>query len=155
MISTPHSHFISPGFNVRPLDINSFIVLRQLDKVDKFAQARDRNHRRYMENLRDDLEFQDVSNNNIVASISFGALAKDNQQRRKIVSEMTEKGIDSRIYSAGSLDQHPLWFERHPKINDSLSLKIHETGFFIPNNQELQEKDIDFISSVVKNAING
>lgn len=145
--------FYVPGFNVRPTDINSFIGLRQLDKIDGFFEQRHENHIRYSQNLKGWLEYQDFSNNKLVASISFGALAHNNDQRRKIVKHLVKNGIETRIYSAGSLDQHPQWFERYPKINDPTSLKIHSTGFFLPNNADMAENDVDFISNVVITAI--
>ena len=126
--------FYYPGFNVRPLDIQSFFGIQQMKKIDGFFKQRHKNHIRYAGNLRGTVSFQDYAqNNSLVASISFGALAKDNQERRNIVKALVENGIETRIYSAGSLDQHPAWYERYPKINDPLSLKIHQTGFFCPN----------------------
>ena len=55
----------------------------------------------------------------------------------------------------GSLDQHPSWYERHSRINDPVSLRIHSTGLFCPNNGDLSLDDVDFISYVVKKSVKG
>lgn len=142
--------FYVPGFNVRPTDLSAFLALRQIKKMDHYFGQRHKNHIRYSQNLKGVIEFQDFSNNKIIASISFGALARNHEHRKSIVRRLVLCGIETRLFSAGSLDQHPFWFEKYPKINDLESLKIHSTGFFLPNNHEMREENIDFISAVVK-----
>ena len=95
------------------------------------------------------MEFQDWGEHNPV-SISFGALARDKEHRREIVTRLVENGIETRIYSAGNLGRHPFWVKRYGVFEDEMSDNIHFRGFFIPNYPELSEQDIEFICNVIK-----
>jgi CDP-6-deoxy-D-xylo-4-hexulose-3-dehydrase len=88
-----------------------------------------------------------------VCSISFGALAKDTEERRRIVAALVENGVETRIFSAGNLGLHPFWYERYGKFSASMADRIHHTGFFLPNNPSLKVEDIGAISDIVLKAI--
>ena len=141
--------FFVPGFNVRATDLQAFIGLRQIEKADWVSRRRNENHLRYAENLEGLLEFQDWGDTRPV-SISFGALAESNSQRREIVKALVENGIETRIYSAGNLGRHPFWTAKYEEFEDDMSDKIHKNGFFLPNYPELTGEEIDFICEVVK-----
>ncbi len=154
--------FVYPGFNLRNSDVSAFVALRQIKKLDHFASIRDRNHMRYLERLSKHVEVQDIINNDIVSSISFAFLLKSNKQRKKVVYKLKENGIDSRLYSAGALFKHPFWTNRfidgydeydRSIIEDDMGDRIHDTGIFVPNHQELSLDDVDFISDVIIKAL--
>lgn len=150
-----HSPFIfyEPGFNVRSTDLNAFIGLGQIDKLDWIVSRRQENHAEYRRHLGDKLTIQRADPDSTICSISFGALAKDVNERRKVVAALVENGIESRIFSAGNLGLHPFWYNRYGKASFPMADRIHHCGFFLPNNPSLSVKDIGFISQVVLEAI--
>jgi CDP-6-deoxy-D-xylo-4-hexulose-3-dehydrase len=95
------------------------------------------------------VEYQDWGEHNPV-SISFGALARDNDHRREIVERLVANGIETRIYSAGNLGRHPFWARRYGTYEEVMSDKIHSNGFFVPNYPEMSKEDIKFICDVIK-----
>ena len=101
------------------------------------------------QNLEGFVEFQQWGNN-IPVSISFGALAKNSEQRRDIVKGLVKNGVETRIYSAGNLGRHPFWTAQYGQFEDTMSDKIHKNGFFLPNYPELTDEEIDLICEVVK-----
>jgi len=150
-----HSPFVfyEPGFNLRSTDLNAFIGIRQIDKMDWLIQQRGENHAIYKKLLDEHLYSQKAPDNSIICSIHFGALAKDNEERRKIVKALEENGIETRIFSAGNLGLHPFWYNRYGKASFPMADRIHHTGFFLPNNPSLSPQDIEFISDVVLNSV--
>lgn len=150
-----HSPFVfyQPGYNLRSTDLNAFIGLGQLEKLDSIIAARERNHARYKENLAGKLHLQTSPESSRICSISFGALAEDGRQRHRIVRALEDNGIETRIFSAGNLGLHPFWYERYGKASFPMADRIHHTGFFLPNNPSLTLKDVDFISDVVRGAL--
>mgnify|MGYP003646329927 FL=1 len=144
----PFTFFI-PGFNLRATDLQAFIGLRQVEKAEWCAKRRNENHLRYAKNLQGYVKFQEWGDN-VPVSISFGALAKDNNHRRQIVSRLVQKGVETRVFSAGNLGRHPFWTSLYGKFQDEVSDEIHSCGFFLPNYPEMKEEDIDFICSVVR-----
>lgn len=146
--------FVYPGFNLRNTDVAAYVGLRQIKKLSVFADLRTRNHKRYLENLKDSgLTFQKLHNVSIVSSISFAMLAKDKEHRRNIVSRLVDNGVECRMYSAGALSKHPFWKNSEhydPDFRDSVGDRIHDAGFFVPNNQEMSLEDVDYICEIVK-----
>ena len=142
--------FLVPGFNLRSTDLQAFIGLRQIEKVDYIQRHRVYNHFEYAKQLKGHFEFQDWGND-FPCSISFGALADSEEHRKEVVSKLVENEIETRIFSAGNLGLHPFWTERFGEFHGEVSDKIHSRGFFLPNYPELTIDDIEFISGVCKN----
>jgi CDP-6-deoxy-D-xylo-4-hexulose-3-dehydrase len=144
----PFTFFVA-GFNLRSTDLQAFLGLRQMKKANWVAQRRYENHKRYAENLKGYVEFQNWRDHKPV-SISFGALASSTEHRQAIVERLVENKIETRIFSAGNLGLHPFWTEQYGQFDDEMSNKIHSCGFFVPNYPELTNENIDFICSIIK-----
>lgn len=150
-----HSPFVffEPGFNLRSTDLQAFIGLGQIDKLDWIIQRRQENHARYKKHLGDKLTIQKCDPESTICSISFGALAAHSEQRRRIVNALVENGIETRIFSAGNLGLHPFWYERYGKASFPMADRIHYCGFFLPNHPSLKLEDVDFISKVASGVL--
>lgn len=150
-----HSPFVFyiPGFNLRSTDLNAFIGLGQMDKLDQIVKRRRENHARYAKNFEGKLVFQKCDPESTICSISFGALAASREERRQIVSALEETGIETRIFSAGNLGLHPFWYERYGKASFPMADRIHTQGFFLPNHPSLKLDEVDFISDIVLKAL--
>tara|TARA_R100001377_G_C3188039_1_gene109384 strand:- start:77 stop:1240 length:1164 start_codon:yes stop_codon:yes gene_type:complete len=143
--------FFVPGFNLRATDLQAFIGLRQIKKANWICQRRNENHLRYAENLKDCVSFQKWDNNYPV-SISFSALSKSKDHRKRIINNLVNNGIETRIFSAGNLGRHPFWTNKYGIFVDEMSDRIYQTGFFVPNYPELKPEEVDLISEVIKNS---
>ncbi len=142
--------FYEPGFNLRSTDLNAFIGLGQMDKLDQIAQRRHENHVLYQQYLGDKFYTQHWDDSEAkVSSISFGVVAETIEQRRSVVSALVRNGIETRLFSAGNIGLHPFWFKRYGKASFPVADQIHHCGFFLPNYPSLKPEDIEFISQVV------
>jgi len=141
--------FFEAGYNLRPTDLQAFLGLRQVARIEWLIKRRWENHQLYKKLLTGHLEFQKYDADSVVCSIHFGALAKNTEQREKIVATLNSNGIENRMFSAGNLGLHPFWFERYGKFSAPMADRIHHCGFFLPNNPSLNHDDINFICGVV------
>lgn len=150
-----HSPFVfyEPGFNLRSTDLNAFLGIRQVDKMEWLVRRRNENHLLYKKILRDRFYFQEYDSNSTICSIHFGMLAKDTEERRKIVSALEQEGVETRIFSAGNLGLHPFWANRYGVASFPMADRIHHTGLFLPNNPSLKIEDIEFISKTVLQSV--
>ena len=139
--------FLVPGFNLRSTDLQAFIGIKQLDKANWITEHRTKNHFEYAKQLKGHFEFQDWGNDN-PCSISFGALARNEEHRKEVIGRLVDNGIETRIFSAGNLGLHPFWIERYGEFHGEIADKIHSRGFFLPNYPELTKEDISFISEI-------
>jgi CDP-6-deoxy-D-xylo-4-hexulose-3-dehydrase len=152
-------HFHAPftfymlGFNVRPTDISAKLGLIQLRKLDSTVQRRIANHKVYQQRLQGLVEYAIGLPGDVISSISFCAVARTVEERRRIVLALDEHQIDTRIFTAGNLGQHPFWRDRYGVFSAPMADRLSACGFFLPNNQALAEPELDFISGVVRNAL--
>ncbi|MEW6610086.1 MAG: aminotransferase class I/II-fold pyridoxal phosphate-dependent enzyme [Patescibacteria group bacterium] len=144
--------FVVPGFNVRATDLQAFLGLRMIKKADAVMQRRTENHLLYAKLLTNVVDYQHWDDKSTPCSISFGALARDSEHRKKIVTALDEHNIETRLFSAGNLGLHPFWTETYGEFHDEVSDKIHACGFFLPNNESIHEEDVKHICSIVNNA---
>lgn len=149
-----HSPFVfyEPGFNLRSTDLNAYLGIGQLEKLDWMTEQRRVNHARYLDRLASSFYVQRPPRGSQVASISVGLLADSLQQRRRVVQALVARGIETRIFSAGNLGLHPFWVNRYGAANFPVADRIHHCGFFLPNHAALTVEDIDTISGVVLEA---
>lgn len=149
-----HSPFVfyEPGFNLRSTDLNAFIGLRQVEKLDRMTSQRQAHHDRYIQALGDRFVIQRPPKDATAASISFGLLADEPAQRRAIVQALAGQGIETRIFSAGNLGLHPFWINRYGAAGFPVADRIHHCGFFLPNHPSMDEADIAHIARVVLEA---
>jgi CDP-6-deoxy-D-xylo-4-hexulose-3-dehydrase len=145
--------FYEPGFNLRATDLQAFIGMRQVDKMEWLIERRGANHAMYKKILGDRFYIQKPPEGSQICSIHFGMLAADGAERKKIVSALEDNGIETRIYSAGNLGLHPFWFNRYGKFSAPMADRIHYSGLFLPNHPSLTEEDINFIASVVLKSV--
>lgn len=145
--------FYEPGFNLRSTDLNAFLGLGQIDKLEWIIQRRHENHLLYQKYLGDKFVTQQCNDSAAqISSISFGLVADSVEQRAAIVNALTENGIETRLFSAGNLGLHPFWVKRYGKSSFPMADRIHDCGLFLPNHPLLTSSDIELISQVVLEA---
>ncbi len=145
--------FYEPGFNLRATDLQAFIGMRQVDKMEWLIEHRGANHALYTKLLGHRFVSQKPPEGSVICSIHFGMLAKDGEERKKIVKALEENGVETRIFSAGNLGLHPFWFNRYGKFSAPMADRIHYNGLFLPNHPSLKEEDIRFIADVVLKSV--
>lgn len=144
--------FYEPGYNLRSTDLNAFLGLGQLEKLDWIVARRSANHRIYERILGGRFRLQRHEAHDLVCSISCGVLADDSAHRRRIVSALAAQGVETRIFSAGNLGLHPFWANRYGKASFPVADRIHHTGFFLPNHPSMSQDDVRLIADVVLEA---
>jgi CDP-6-deoxy-D-xylo-4-hexulose-3-dehydrase len=149
-----HSPFVfyEPGFNLRSTDLNAFIGIEQLRKLDWMTGRRQVNHDLYLRQLGGRFYTQRPPQGSKVASISFGLLADSPEQRKRIVRALVTEGVETRIFSAGNLGLHPFWMNRYGKASFPVADRVHHCGFFLPNHASMTEQDVLHISRIVLEA---
>ena len=149
-----HSPFVfyEPGFNLRSTDLNAFLGIEQLRKLNWMTSRREANHDLYLQRLGPRFFTQRPPKGSKVSSISFGLLADTTEQRRRIVQALVAEGIETRIFSAGNLGLHPFWINRYGQSSFPVADRVHHCGFFLPNHASMNEQDVQHITRVVLQA---
>jgi len=143
-------NFYVPGFNLRSTDLQAFIGIRAIDRLDDYSNKRRDNFLLYLKHIR-----QSGINFRILDEyfISNFAMPIINKNRDEIVKELIENNIEVRPLIAGNMANKPMWYEKYGKMNLKNANHIDKFGFYIPNHQDLSENEILKISNIIKKNI--
>ncbi len=98
--------FYTEGFNVRNTELAAVIGIEQIKRLNKNINLRNRNHKIFLSNLRDDIFYKDFE---LKGSSNYGLhlilKRKDKKLFKKVTSKLKINSIEYRIGSAGGGNQ--------------------------------------------------
>tara|TARA_R100001126_G_C4884150_1_gene181181 strand:- start:2061 stop:3209 length:1149 start_codon:yes stop_codon:yes gene_type:complete len=137
-------NFYVPGMNLRSTDLQAFIGLRAIDKLDRYSLIR-----------RDNFDFyiNSITNNQLHLSerdkdfISSFAIPIVHPRRDSIVRDLLNENIEVRPLIAGNMANKPMW--KGSKTGLKNCELIEAQGFYIPNHQDLSTREMEFITDII------
>jgi CDP-6-deoxy-D-xylo-4-hexulose-3-dehydrase len=141
-------NFYVPGFNLRSTDLQAFIGLRSIDKLDDYSKVRNLNFKSYNEFITiNELDITEKEGD-FVSNFALPIVSKN---KKKIINNLISNGIEVRPLIAGDMSKKPMWYERFGHVYLPNCEKINEFGFYVPNHQNLTIEQIKFISNIINN----
>lgn len=143
--------FYYPGFNLRSTDLQAFLGIRQLKKLNKNIEIRNKNYILYQELIKSkywkiiDLENTFISN--FAYPIILNRRSFDNT-----INALQENGIEIRPLVCGSIAEQPFWKNLGLNVYAPWAKVVHDQGLYVPNNPEITSAEIILISDIINNA---
>ena len=139
-------NFYVPGLNVRSTDLQAFIGLRAIDKLDEYSYKRRVNFHHYRRKIKNNILKLKENENDFVSSFAIPIL---NINRDKIAQELQDNNIEVRPLIAGNMASKPMWYnENEIPLLPNCEL-VNKIGFYIPNHQDLTEDEINQITTII------
>jgi len=138
--------FYTAGFNVRSTDLQAYIGLGQLDKLNKICVQRNENFKTYMKLLKVDWKPEVKLLNNYISNFAFPLL---HPNKDKIVNELINNDIEVRPLICGSHGTQPMYKKRYGELKLQNATYVDEFGFYVPNHQNLTTDDINKICNII------
>lgn len=138
--------FYYPGFNLRSTDLQAFIGVGQIKKIDGFSIKRNKNFKLYNSLIKND--FWKISDNENCFYSNF-AYPVITPNINELVKELLENNIECRPLVCGSIGLQPFWKNLYGETNFEFANQVHNYGLYLPNNQDITEDDIKFICDIV------
>jgi len=129
--------FYYSGFNLRSTDVNAFLGLSQLNKIDSIVKKRAANYQLYSEQLAE--FWHQTSDTETISSFAFATLVKN---RLEVYKHMTNQNVEIRPLICGNIGLHPFWSKQKGLCSLPNADKIHHNGLYLPNHFNLSFKDI-------------
>lgn len=142
--------FYYPGFNLRSTDLQAFIGLSQLKKLDTIVENRHKNYLKYKSEIKNDFWSVSEPSGSYVSNFSFPIVTKN---INKLTEELIKNNIECRPLICGSINEHPFWYERYGKQDLPKSKLVHEYGIYIPNNHQMTEDELNKVIKIVNENI--
>ena len=138
--------FYHPGFNVRSTDLQAFIGISQLGKLDAINKVRHANFVTYSECLGVPLPPDDCFTSNFAFPI-----VSDNRDR--IVKLLQDNDVEVRPMICGSMGRQPFYVKEYGECALPNADNLRKHGMYLPNHHLLTKKDIEFICDLIKELI--
>jgi CDP-6-deoxy-D-xylo-4-hexulose-3-dehydrase len=136
-------NFYVPGFNLRSTDLQAFLGLRAIDKLEKYSKIRNKNFNYYIEKINNNLNLT-IDKENFISSFAIPVVSEN---RNKIVEKLIENNIEVRPLIAGNMSNKPMSKDYYRELNNCNI--IESKGFYIPNHQDLTLQEIDKIIDII------
>jgi CDP-6-deoxy-D-xylo-4-hexulose-3-dehydrase len=141
--------FYIPGFNLRSTDLQAYIGLLQLNKVDQMINNRAKNFQYYKLKLEGKVWFPKTFKNEFTANFALPFIAKTSQDRENLIKELTDNNITCRPLISGSMGTQPFYKKIYGEnILPNCSI-IDKRGIYVPNHDKLTKEDIDTICDIL------
>lgn len=131
--------FYYAGFNFRSTELNAFLGLRQLDKMNDFCKKREYNFDMYQRLINNILWKPLIPKENFVSNLGYPVIVKN---RKAMVKAMQKADIECRPLISGNIARHPAYkdmFQGKSFINADL---VHDNGMYLPNHPFLSQSDV-------------
>lgn len=141
--------FYVPGFNLRSTDLQAFIGIKQLDKVDKMIEQRNKNFQLFKQLLEGKTWFPKEHPLSFTASFCVPIIFKNKENKENAIKEFIENNIEIRPLIAGSMGKQPMYIIRYGELSLPNCNIIDERGMYIPNHPLLTEDEIKLMCDIV------
>jgi len=138
--------FYYPGFNLRSTDLNAFIGITQLDKMNEICKVREENYNfynKYLENKfwKQESEYSELS------SFAYGTIVEN---REEVFNHLRANEIEVRPLICGSMGKQPFWIKKYGQTSLDVADIVHDFGLYLPNHLYLDEEKIKFVCDKFK-----
>lgn len=138
--------FYYPGFNLRSTDLNAFIGISQLDKMDEIIKVRENNFNFYNKYLEGKYWKQE-SKFSKLSSFAYGTIVEN---RMEVFNHLKKNNIEVRPLICGSMGKQPFWIKKFGHTPLEVADVIHDYGLYLPNHLYLDEEKIKFVCDKFK-----
>lgn len=143
--------FYFSGFNLRSTDLQAFIGVNQIDKLDDWGLKRQDNFYRYQDKIKNDYWKPKTADDSLTSNFAYPIVHK---KRDKIVEELINNEVEVRPMVCGSMGTQPFYVKEYGELRLPKVTIIDRYGFYVPNNPKLTTDDIDFISTIINRFTN-
>lgn len=141
--------FYVPGFNLRATDLQAFIGINQLDKVDNMINNRYINFNYFKGKLKGKVWFPSDIDNSYTSNFAIPVITKSTEDKVKLINELNNNQIACRPLISGSMGTQPFYVKIYGEKKLPNSTIIDERGLYVPNHDKLTTEEIDKICNIL------
>jgi CDP-6-deoxy-D-xylo-4-hexulose-3-dehydrase len=144
--------FYIPGFNLRSTDLQAYIGIQQLKKVDEMIARRNQNLKVFQRHLKGKVWFPTEMENSFTASFCIPIIMKNAEQKKRLIQLFREHNIECRPLISGSMGTQPFYKKIYGELILPNCSVVDERGMYIPNHPSLSEAEIELMCNLVLQA---
>ena len=151
--------FITPGYSLRPLEIESAVGLVQLERLNSFIKLRN-NNAKIFQNLfknKDWCQIQIQEKNSISSWYGFNLVLKGQleNQREKIIKKLLKNNIEVRPTMTGNFLNNPVikYLNHTAKGTFKNAEIVDKNGFFVGNYPKDLNRQLNILYKLIEEEI--
>ena len=157
----PRFLFVSPGYNLRPMELSGAMGRVQIKRLDGFVETRRRNHRRWCAMIRDSglpIEVFDEVDGTVHAGFGFPLLLREDARldRTALCAALEARQITTRPISGANLTRQPA-FAKVPGVRVEGPLPvadaIHDRGLFVGQSHAFDDRHGELLLDALTEAL--
>lgn len=137
--------FYFSGYNLRPTELQAFLGISQLRKLDWVSSSRFSNDLRYRNKLSG-FWHQD-SDYHVLSPFAFGTFVEDPGE---LHDKLRLNGVQSRPLICGNIGRHPFWTKLYGPTALEMADFVDRYGIYLPNHPGMSESQVDFVCEIVR-----
>jgi len=142
--------FYYPGFNLRATDIQAFIGLEQIKRLDEGVARRYENFNMYNRYLKNSFCTQSELLDTVTSNFAYPCV---HPKKNELVEVLKVNDIETRPLVCGSMGTQPFYKDLYgEKYLPNCSI-IDNNGIYLPNHPQLTSKEIKKVCTVVNSVI--
>ena len=143
--------FYHSGFNMRSTDLQAYIGLTQIDKLEDWGKIREYNYNLYQELIENNYWKPKSYEDSFTSNFAYPII---HPKREEIVKKLRENNVEVRPMICGSMGTQPFYVKKYGELKLPNVSVIDEYGFYVPNHPKLTIEQIKFISNIINEGIN-
>lgn len=140
--------FYYSGFNLRSTDLQAFLGINQIDKLDNICKIRNQNFKIYQQELKDITPHIDVRG--FISNFAYPVI---HEYRDVIIQKLQKAEVEVRPMICGSMGTQPFYVKQYGRKQLHNANIIDKYGFYLPNHPELKKQDILKITNIIKDVV--
>lgn len=151
-----HFHFVLPGYNFRPTEIQGVLGIEQLKKLDCFIENRVINaayFKKTLQSLDIDIDMQIEQAGGKSSWFWFGLLCSNKEKRDNLAKLLMKHDIDCRPIVSGNMLNQPVFSKYLKSGRLPNAERIHDCGLAIGNHHFCAKKQIDYFADILQSQI--
>ena len=137
--------FYYSGFNLRSTDLQAYIGLEQIDKLDNICEQRNKNFKLYQDELWE--ISPKIIERGFISNFAYPII---HNNRDIIITRLQTEGIEVRPMICGSMGTQPFYVKKYGRKELPNSSLIDRYGFYVPNHPGLTKENILKITNIIK-----
>ena len=141
--------FYYSGFNMRSTDLQAYIGLTQIDRLDDWGKKREHNYNLYQDSIKTEWKPKSYVDS-LTSNFAYPVI---HSNREQIVKKLQENKVEVRPMICGSMGTQPFYVKNYGELKLPNVSIIDKCGFYVPNHPKLTSDEILFISKIINEGI--
>lgn len=148
--------FYVPGYNLRPTEINAVLGLEQINYAEKINKIRNENFKLFDKAAKSNSNLRKLKLDHMkfISNFAYPVVCKDAKSFAAYKNKFESRNVEIRPIVGGSMVEQPFFMDYAKKNKLQYSCpnarKIHQFGFYIPNNPELTAEEKGLMCALLK-----